>query len=136
MAKLPTEVFDLILSYEGSLKERNGKHMRQIPKTDERYAIIDRILFKYDKYYSIERYRFSMKVINNPRCSLSHYKKKYARKYDSVDKYETEFEIYKNYDSRRDVVEYIMNVRHIITRKKHGYQFIRDKIKYGVKTEV
>ena len=40
---LPLDIIHNILSYTGKIKLRNGKYMGQIPKTDERYMMIDSI---------------------------------------------------------------------------------------------
>ena len=40
---LPTDIVQNILSYNDIFKIRNGKNMKQIPKTDKRYEILHKI---------------------------------------------------------------------------------------------
>ena len=42
-SSLPTDIIHHILSYDGTLKNRNGKYMEQISKIDDRYKMLLKI---------------------------------------------------------------------------------------------
>lgn len=43
ISDLPREIVSIIMTYDGSIKERNGIFMNQIPKTDSRYNVLQSI---------------------------------------------------------------------------------------------
>jgi hypothetical protein len=50
MDKLPLEMLDQILAYEGRFRYRNGLLMQQIPKNDPRKIVLSEITpFNYDR---------------------------------------------------------------------------------------
>jgi hypothetical protein len=50
MIKLPLEMLDQILAYEGRFRYRNGILMCQIPKNDPRKIVLSKIIpFNYDR---------------------------------------------------------------------------------------
>jgi len=76
---LPIEIKNIILSYEGSLiKDRNGKYMRQIIKTDRRRKMLTNMLsFKEDVYnfsnFNTHTYIYIPFVGTNYRLSITEY---------------------------------------------------------------
>ena len=41
--KLPMELIDIILNYNGSIKRRNGVYINQIPRNDTRYELLKQL---------------------------------------------------------------------------------------------
>lgn len=51
-SSLPLDIIHHILSYDGTLKNRSGKYMGQISKTDKRYELLHNIERKIARYAS------------------------------------------------------------------------------------
>ena len=49
-ARLPKDIVHIILSFDGSIKYRNGEYVNQIPKSDKRYQLFDRTPIPKFKY--------------------------------------------------------------------------------------
>jgi hypothetical protein len=59
-SSLPTDIIHNILSYNGTLKLRNGKYMGQISKSDKRYELLLKISRKI--YKICTNYAYFVKV--------------------------------------------------------------------------
>jgi hypothetical protein len=64
-SKLPLELIYHILLYTGIVKYRNGKYIDQIPKTDERYKLVDSIP-RHRVFYIANKYIMyvMLKIVN------------------------------------------------------------------------
>ena len=67
---LSDDIVGEILSYYGSIKERNGKYMKQIPKTDIRYEMLHN-LHNIKEIYIVADNRFEM-IIKFSKNSIFH----------------------------------------------------------------
>ena len=45
---LPREIIDIILSYEGTFKSRNGKYMIQLRPSDPRYTLLGHLPVRHE----------------------------------------------------------------------------------------
>ena len=67
--QIPNEILNHILSYNGTIKQRNGKYMNQMLKTDPRYELLTNIpkvrLISYGFFHGCKVVDFS-----NPRYKL------------------------------------------------------------------
>ena len=72
---LPIEIVENILSYDGTiLKERNGKYMKQIVKTDERYEIFKTIPIKHLIFdHAMGTYVYIRFTANNLAMTMTEY---------------------------------------------------------------
>ena len=59
--KLPMELIDIILNYNGSIKLRNGVYINQIPRNDTRYELLKQFPPLYP-YYSLRPSVIVLKV--------------------------------------------------------------------------
>jgi hypothetical protein len=60
--QVPNDILDIILSYDGTIKCRNGIYMNQILKTDNRYVLltnIPKMQIDFRSYYTCKKIEFS-----------------------------------------------------------------------------
>jgi hypothetical protein len=73
--RLPIEIVQHILTYDGTiLKERTGKYMKQIVKTDERYEIFKTIPIKHVIFnHDMGTYVYIRFTANNLAMTMTEY---------------------------------------------------------------
>jgi hypothetical protein len=64
-SKLPLELIEKIISYDGTLKYRYGRWMDQIPKEDIRYSLLQKFPPSYVSDYGINSWRVSIYLSMN-----------------------------------------------------------------------
>ena len=66
MNRLPIELVNRILEYDGRIKYRHGKYMNQIAQDDDRYHLLRKIpVFRRDNWYSEGNYYTYRMIYNN-----------------------------------------------------------------------
>lgn len=78
---LPVEIIDKILSYNGTIKYRNGKFMNQISKKDQRYHVLHTTIPKYFLCETNDTFGILVDFIHpsndgTNNCSIEHWKNK------------------------------------------------------------
>lgn len=51
-SQLPKDILIIVLNFDGTIKDRNGKFMNQISKNDTRYKILHSVPIKFGDFHS------------------------------------------------------------------------------------